>query len=141
MSVEIDVTYDGDLHCTSVHGPSQQTLITDAPVDNGGKGEAFSPTDLLATATATCVLTVMGIVARREGLDIYGTRVHVIKEMVAQPARRIGTLRCTVTIPAVKVRALSADKRALLEHTARHCPVHQSLHPDIAVPIEFVYET
>ena len=80
--VEITTTYDGQLRCTATHGPSGNTLITDAPKDNMGKGEAFSPTDLVATALATCVLTTMGIVAKRHDLDIAGATARVTKEMV-----------------------------------------------------------
>ena len=137
MAVEIDITYDGDLHCEAVHGPSRQTLRTDAPVDNGGKGEAFSPTDLLATALGTCLVTVMGLVARRLGLDLTGTRVHVVKEMAAEGVRRVGRLGVTITLPAGGV--LSPADRARLEHAANTCPVKQSLHPDMVVDLGFVY--
>ena len=92
MAVTIDVEYVGDLHCEAVHGPSGIRLMTDAPVDNGGKGEAFSPTDLAATALGTCLVTIMGIVAQRHGWDLTGTRVRVVKEMTAVPMRRIGAL-------------------------------------------------
>jgi putative redox protein len=137
MSVQIDVAYEGQLHCRATHGPSGATLATDAPVDNGGKGEAFSPTDLLATALGACVLTIMGLVAQRHGIDLAGTTVRVVKEMAAQPVRRIGSLRTVVTLPAGL--KLSAEDRKRLQAGAATCPVRQSLHPDIAVPIEFVY--
>jgi putative redox protein len=137
MAVEIDITYDGDLHCLAVHGPSRQTLRTDAPVDNGGKGEAFSPTDLLATSLGTCLVTVMGLVARRQGLDLAGTRVHVVKEMAKEGVRRVGRLAVTVTFPAG--RTISLADRARLEHTANTCPVKQSLHPDVVLNLSFVY--
>jgi putative redox protein len=136
MAVEIDVEYVGDLHCRAVHGPSQSTLTTDAPVDNGGKGELFSPTDLVATGLGTCMLTVMELVARRKGFDLAGTRVHVTKEMTSSGTRRIARLSAQVTLPTGLV--LSAESRALLERTAHTCPVHQSLHPDVAVEIHFV---
>ncbi len=136
MAVEIDVRYLGELHCEATHGPSRSTLITDAPVDNGGQGAAFSPTDLVATGLGACILTMLGIVARRHSIDLQGARVHVVKEMAASPARRIARLGATVTLPGA---ALDADKRALLERTAHTCPVKQSLHPDTAVEIVFVY--
>ncbi len=137
MSVEIDIVYEGDLRCTATHGPSKQTLTTDAPLDNGGRGEAFSPTDLVAAGVGTCVVTIMGLVAQKSGLDITGTRIHVAKEMVAQPHRRIGTLRITVTLPPGA--ELSEAARAKLERAAALCPAKQSLHPDVNVVINFVY--
>jgi putative redox protein len=141
MSVEIDITYAGQLHCEAVHGPSGARLATDAPVDNHGTGENFSPTDLVAAALGTCVITVMGIVAQRHELDLTGTRIHVVKEMIQQPVRRIRRLAVTITVPADKAARLSASDRAKLEAAAKHCPVHQSLHPDVEAPIEFVYAT
>ena len=91
MSVEIRTVYEGQLHCTATHGPSQVQLSTDAPLDNGGRGESFSPTDLVATALGTCVMTILGLVADRHQLDLRGTQVNVIKEMVQKPIR--GSLR------------------------------------------------
>ena len=140
MGVEIDVVYQGQLRCLATHGPSKTQLITDPPVDNQGKGESFSPTDLVATALGTCVMSLMAIVADRNQLDIVGTRVHVIKEMIQQPVRRIGALRVTVTVPADKAAKLSAVDRKKMETAAEHCPVHKSLHPEIDAPIAFVYE-
>ncbi|MFM8581636.1 MAG: OsmC family protein [Planctomycetaceae bacterium] len=139
MAVEVDVLYQGELRCRATHGPSGDQLTTDAPVDNHGKGESFSPTDLVATALGACSLTIMGIVAQRNGLDIEGAKAHVTKEMATQPVRRIGALKVTITIPAEKAAKLSADDRKKLQEGALHCPVHKSLHPDIAAPIEFVY--
>src|ERR1700712_454564 len=97
--VEITATYNGQLRTTATHGPSGNVLITDAPKDNMGKGEAFSPTDLVATALATCVLTTMGIVAQRNNLDMVGATARVTKEMVATPTRRIGRLAVYVHMP------------------------------------------
>jgi putative redox protein len=139
MGVEIDVVYQGELRCVAKHGPSQTALTTDAPVDNHGKGESFSPTDLVATALGSCILTTMGIVAQRHNIDMAGTQVHVVKEMVQQPVRRIGALPVRVTFPADKAAKLSPADRTLLENAARHCPVYQSLHPDVDHPLEFVY--
>ena len=140
MAVEIDIVYQGQLRSIATHGPSGMRLTTDAPVDNQGQGESFSPTDLVATALGTCVMTVMGIVAERNQLDLAGTKVHVVKEMIQQPVRRIGALRVTVTFPAEKASRLTAADRAKLEAAAHHCPVHKSLHPDIEAPIEFTQE-
>ena len=137
MAVEITCEYLGDLHCTATHGPSGQTFTTDAPVDNGGKGEAFSPTDLVATAMATCIMTIMGLVARDHGWDLAGTRARVTKEMVADPKRRIGALTLTVTLPPGI--ALSDADRTCLEDAAKVCPVKQSLRPEVQVDIDFEY--
>ena len=140
MAVEVNVVYQGGLRCEATHGPSSTELITDAPVDNHGQGESFSPTDLVATALGSCIATTMGIVADRHQLDLAGMRVRVVKEMVQQPIRRIAALRATVTFPAAKAAVLSTDDRSRLEQAGRQCPVYQSLHPDIEHPLEFVYE-
>ena len=137
MAVEINIAYEGGLHCNAIHGPSRQTLTTDAPVDNGGKGAAFSPTDLVATAMGTCMLTVMGLVAQRNNLNIDGLRVQVLKEMTADPVRRIGSLKTRLVFPRGK--QLSVTDRAKLEAAAKVCPVKQSLHPEVKTPVEFVY--
>lgn len=131
--ITITSTYDGGLRCTSVHGPSSQTLITDAPVDNHGKGESFSPSDLVATAVANCMMTVMGIAAQRHSVDIQGTTVVIGKEMSSDAPRRIVALRSVMTIP------LAADhpQRALLEAAAKACPVKQSLAAEIDTTVEF----
>lgn len=137
MAVEINITYEGGLHCAAIHGPSKQTLTTDAPVDNGGKGAAFSPTDLVATALGACMTTIMGLVAQRNNLNIDGLQVQVLKEMTADPVRRIGSLKTRLVFPRGKL--LSATDRAKLEAAAKACPVKQSLHPDLNTPMEFVY--
>jgi putative redox protein len=137
VAVEMDIRYEGELRCSATHGPSRDTLTTDAPVDNGGKGAAFSPTDLVATALGTCMVTIMGLVAERGGLDLNGTRVRVVKDMASDPVRRIGALAVTVTLPPG--RKFSAADREKLERAARTCPVKQSLHPDVNVRVEFVY--
>lgn len=130
--VTIDATYEGDLCCTSVHGPSSHSIQTDAPKDNEGLGRYFSPTDLVATALATCILTTLGIVARRRGIDLKGARATVEKHMNAEP-RRIGRLPVAVTIEG----DYSDEERLVLERAANTCPVHKSLHPDIDAPITF----
>ena len=137
MPVEIKITYQGGLHCAAAHGPSCQTLTTDAPVDNGGQGASFSPTDLVATALGTCMATIMGLVAHRNQLDLDGLEVQVLKDMTADPVRRIGSLTTRLIFPPGK--PLSADMRARLEAAAKACPVKQSLHPDVQTPVEFVY--
>ncbi|MBV9998024.1 MAG: OsmC family protein [Verrucomicrobia bacterium] len=133
--VTIEIEYQGQLHTQAVHGPSGTRLITDAPVDNGGKGESFSPTDLVATALGTCMVTVMGIFAARHEIDLRGTRVTVAKEMVQQPVRRIGTLHVDIHVPL----PASHPHRSALENAARTCPVHQSLHPDVLISVAFHY--
>ncbi len=137
MAVEIDVIYAGDLRCEATHRPSKNTLPTDAPVDNGGRGAAFSPTDLVATALGTCMLTIMGLGARRAGIDIDGARAHVTKEMTKSAPRRIAELRVKITLP--NGRQLSQEQQGILEKAAHDCPVRQSLHPDVNVVVEFSY--
>jgi uncharacterized OsmC-like protein len=131
--VKITGEYQGDLHCVATHGPSSQTLVTDAPKDNQGRGEAFSPTDLVATAFVTCIATTMAIVARRHDIELRGLRYEVTKEMSANAPRRIARLETHLWMPIPK----TAETAALLEATARGCPVHRSLHPDIDKPIVF----
>lgn len=134
--VRIDVAYRGELRCEAKHAPSGATLLTDAPVDNHGKGQSFSPTDLVATALGACMMTVMGIVAQRHGIDLTGSTVVVEKHMVADPIRRIGKLPCVITIKT----ALTPEQKKLLETAAHTCPVHKSLHSDVEKPVQFVYE-
>jgi uncharacterized OsmC-like protein len=127
--VEIRLTYEGDLHCSAVHQPSGSVITTDAPLDNNGRGEAFSPTDLVATALASCTATVIGIVAKRKQLEVAGMSVVVRKFMSEDQPRRISRLELDLDVP------LSGDHpdRKLLESAARSCPVHHSIHPDIEV--------
>jgi putative redox protein len=131
--VEIQISYQGQLRCQAVHGPSGMVLSTDAPVDNMGRGESFSPTDLVATGLGACMMTIMGIVAQRQGIDLEGSTVHVTKEMTTAPPRRIARLTVDITVP----RHVSEDDRRRMEHAAHACPVHKSLHPDIETPIAF----
>jgi putative redox protein len=133
--VTISMTYTGELRCEAVHTPSGNHLLTDAPVDNQGKGEAFSPTDLVAAALGTCILTTMGIVANKLGVKIDGASAEVTKEMAAQPPRRIARLTTTITMPT----GIAAEHRQRLEHAAHHCPVHQSLHGEMEKPIRFIW--
>ena len=131
--VRMTATYTGGLHCKVRHEPSESILETDAPKDNMGLGERFSPTDLMAAALASCILTTMGIVAQRDQVSLEGAQADVEKEMATSPTRKVGALRVTVTLPA----HISPDYRRKLEHAAHHCPVHKSLHPDIDAPIIF----
>lgn len=131
--VSIAIRYEGGLRCTATHGPSGQNLHTDAPVDNHGRGESFSPTDLVATALGTCMVTIMGIVAERHEIDLCGMTVEVVKQMSTDAPRRIAKLSTTIRLP------LPSDhpRRKLLENAALTCPVHQSLHSEIAKPVVF----
>ncbi len=131
--VRIGILYEGDLHTTCVHEPSGRQLETDAPRDNEGRGESFSPTDLVAAALSTCMLTVMGIVARRHDWKLDGARAHVEKHMVSEPIRRVGRLSVRLEMPS----GLPAEARKPLEHAAHTCPVMQSLHPDVVVDVTF----
>ncbi|HJT31334.1 MAG TPA: OsmC family protein [Pirellulales bacterium] len=131
--IEIKISYEGRLRCRAVHGPSGAALSTDAPKDNMGQGESFSPTDLVATALGSCMLTIMGIVAQRHGIDLDGTTVTVGKEMVTAPVRRIGRLSVDIRVP----HAVNPEQRSLLENAAYTCPVHKSIHPDIETPVTF----
>ena len=133
--VAIQLEYQGDLHCQAVHGPSGTILTTDAPKDNQGRGESFSPTDLVATALGSCILTVMGITARSLNIDLAGTTASVEKEMVNVPVRRIQRLSVRIHVP----HPVSEGHRQTLEKAAQTCPVHQSLHPDVQKPIEFTW--
>jgi len=133
--VTIKTRYDGGLRCSAQHGPSDSQISTDAPKDNQGLGESFSPTDLVATALATCALTTCGIVARREGLVIDGAVAVIEKIMTTVPRRRIGALPMRITFPA----GIPLERRALLEETARTCPVAISLDDSIDLSIEFGY--
>lgn len=131
--VIITSSYDGGLRCTATHTPSGVTLITDAPVDNHGKGESFSPTDLVATAVANCMMTILAIAAERHGLDVRGMSVTIGKEMSADTPRRIAALKSVLTVP------LPADhpRRAMLEAAALSCPVKKSIDPEIDASVEF----
>ena len=111
--------------------------MTDAPVDNGGKGAAFSPTDLVATAIGSCMLTVMGLFAARNSIDLHGATATVTKEMIQQPVRRIGKLQVDIHLPI----AADHPQRTELEKVALTCPVHESLHPEVLIPIAFHYRT
>ena len=124
--VEITGKYQGNLHCTARHTPSGSVLNTDAPRDNQGLGEAFSPTDLVATALGTCIATTMAIAARKHGVELRGLHFKVTKEMSADTPRRISRLITQVWMPIPSTHPAAKP----LEGAARGCPVHHSLHPD-----------
>ncbi len=129
--VETTIVYEGGLHTVATHGPSGCTITTDAPKDNQGKGEAFSPTDLVGAALGACTLTIMGIVAERRGINMKGATLKVVKEMAAAPERRIAALRMELTMPP----GIPEDARAVLLAAAEKCPVKKSLSADIAMPL------
>jgi putative redox protein len=131
--VKIDIEYKGQLQTEALHAPSGNRISTDAPVDNGGKGSAFSPTDLVATALGTCMVTIMGIFAERHEIDLTGTKVSVGKEMLQEPVRRIKRLTVDITVPLPATH----PKKSALEKAALTCPVHESLHPDVEIPVNF----
>lgn len=133
--VSMSVEYVGGLHCELVHGPSQSKIETDAPKDNNGKGEKFSPTDLVGAALGSCILTTMALVAERDGVSIKGAKVTVEKEMSSEPPRRIVRLNVAMQMPA----GIPQNYREKLEAIAHKCPVQKSIHPDIETPVRFVY--
>lgn len=129
------VVYEGALRTTCTHVKSRSSFETDAPTDNNGKGERFSPTDLLATSLATCMITVMGIKARTMDFDLDGVKVDVLKIMKAEP-RRVGGIQLTFHIPE-SLQNLDEKTKQILKHTGNTCPVQHSLHPDIEVAIDW----
>jgi uncharacterized OsmC-like protein len=134
MAVEITGRYIGNLAMEMTHGPSGAVLKTVPPVDNQGDGSSFSPTDLVATALAACMVSLIAIVGERDELDLTGLSVHVEKHMAGSP-RRIGRLPSRIRMPA----GLTPAQRKKLENAALTCPVHMSLHPDIEREVEFEY--
>ena len=134
--VKISIRYTGDLHCVAQHGPSGTEIATDAPADNKGKGESFSPTDLVATALASCMATTAAIATADQGVDLSGMTIAIEKHMSKDAPRRIVGLPSEVHIP------LSPDtpQRAAVEHAILNCPVHKSLPPDIDRPTKIVWE-
>jgi uncharacterized OsmC-like protein len=129
------VIYNGELRTTCTHLRSGSFFETDAPVDNNGKGERFSPTDLMATSLATCMITVMGIKARSMGFDLDGAEVEVEKIMKADP-RRVGGINLFFHLPE-NLHNLDEKTKSILKHIGNTCPVQQSIHPDIAVNVDW----
>ncbi len=130
-----EIIYNGNLRTTARHLQSGEAIITDAPVDNQGKGEAFSPTDLVATALGSCMMTIMGIKARDAGIDIEGTKAAVNKIMAANP-RRIAKVEVTFTMPG---KNYSEDEKMMLREAALNCPVCKSLSAECEAAVEFVW--
>ncbi|MFN3554565.1 MAG: OsmC family protein [Bacteroidales bacterium] len=128
-------TYLGGYRTEATHVLSSQTIITDAPLDNNGKGEAFSPTDLVATALSSCMLTIMGITADNHNFSLGTTRVKTTKVMASNP-RRIAEIIIEFDLSA---ETYTDKQRTLLENAAKHCPVAKSIHPDIVVKLDFLY--
>jgi len=132
MSVEVKSEYQGRLTIQSTHGPSGAQIATTAPADNGGTGELFAPTDLLATALGNCMMTIMGLVANREKIDLAGSAIRVEKHMSANP-RRVQKVLAEFDMP----RGLTDTQKKKLATAADTCPVKQSLHPDVEIEVKF----
>jgi|SRR5690625_3601023 len=132
------IIYSGQLRTEATHLKSNTGIETDAPTDNNGKGEKFSPTDLVATALGSCMMTIMGIKARDKGWELENTQIEIEKIMAANP-RRIAKIRVLLTFPETAPKDPAARK--LLENAARNCPVAKSIHPDIHQDIEFHWES
>lgn len=130
-----EIIYEGRLRTLAVHIQSGYEIVTDAPTDNHGQGAAFSPTDLVATALGSCMLTIMGIYANTHGLAIEATRVSITKVMASEP-RRISEVKVRMQIPAGTLKDIERKK---LENVALTCPVAKSLHPDIKQDVVFEY--
>ena len=129
------IVYQGKLRTQANHVKSGEVFITDAPVDNNGKGEAFSPTDLLATSLAACAITIMGIAANTHGIEIDGTRADIVKHMASDP-RRVSGVDITFYMPE---RSYDKKEKAILQNAALTCPVAKSLHPDILQNLTFIW--
>lgn len=130
MSVKITARYLGDETVELEHGPSGKKIVTDLPVDNGGQGRTFSPTDLLAASLTSCILTIMAKAAKKDSLDLKGASIEVEKEMQASP-RRVARLMGRITLPA----HLTGPQKERLKAFIKACPVSGSLHPDVKVDL------
>lgn len=133
--VEISGFYEGDKHCTLTHIPSRTQIHTDAPKDNAGRGESFSPTDLLAAALGSCIMTVISIYAENKKISVFGSSFKVVKIMKSTP-RKVESLEVEITLP----ESLEETEREAVERIANNCPVKLSLNPDINMPIRFHYK-
>ncbi|PKK90694.1 MAG: osmotically inducible protein OsmC [Candidatus Wallbacteria bacterium HGW-Wallbacteria-1] len=131
--VKVEITYDGELRCRACHEPSSAEIVTDAPLDNHGKGEAFSPTDLVGTALGTCIATILGITAQSRNWNLKGMKITVNKEMATEGTRRIKSLETHIWMPI----SLSGSDRIIAEKVPHSCPVKLSLHPEVNVPVIF----
>lgn len=132
----IHTEYTGELRTVATHLQSGKTIITDAPVDNQGKGEAFSPTDLLAASLGSCMITIMGIAAQTHGFNIDGTKAEITKIMASNP-RRVGEIKIELYFPDIQY---SAKEKKLIEAAAFSCPVYLSLHPNLIKSINFHFQ-
>ncbi len=128
-----EIIYQGELRCEGTHLHSGTVIETDAPTDNKGKGEKFSPTDLLCVALGTCIITTMGIKAADMNINLKGAQLEITKEMMADP-RRVGRVIIKVTLPQIEI---SAKDKTILERTGDNCPVYKSLHPDMIKDISY----
>jgi putative redox protein len=135
MEETIRTVYLGELRTEAIHVRSGKTFITDAPVDNKGRGEAFSPTDLLATSLGSCMLTIMGIAAREHNFDIDNTTIKIWKIMASDP-RRVGEVKIELKFP---MKNYSEKEKKIIERSAYTCPVYLSLHPDLLKTITFIF--
>lgn len=133
--VKVQAIYQGQKHCLATHESSGSKIETDAPKDNQGLGEKFSPTDLVGTALGTCILTTMALVAERDGIDIRNSTIDIEKHMTSEGQRKIATLKVLIKLP----KTVPEDYRKKLNHVADACPVKRSLHPDLHTPTEILY--
>ncbi len=134
--ITVETIYSGELRTEATHLRSGTKLTTDAPVDNQGKGEYFSPTDLVATALGSCMVTVMGIAARTHNFSIDGAKLVITKVMTQEPPRRIGEIIVELTFPAMNY---SEKEKKILEYVVKTCPVALSLHPDVKQSVTLIY--
>lgn len=133
--VSYHISYEGRLRCEATHDPSQVRIVTDAPTDNHGRGESFSPTDLVAAGLGVCMLTTMGIALQKENIILDGSRVYVEKHMSTDPPRRIAKIILKIEFAP----GIPKDRRAYLEQVARTCPVARSIHPETDIDLIFSY--
>lgn len=131
------IIYEGSLRCKAVHNQSHTAIETDAPTDNRGKGERFSPTDLVCTALGTCIITTMAIKATDLGIELAGSTVDIQKHMSTDPPRRIIKIDVNVHIP---IEELDEKKKMILERIGDNCPVAKSLHPDVNLNITYEWK-
>jgi len=137
MAAALEIAHSGEYRCKISSGKTGAETFTDAPKESGGLGEMLSPTDLVAAALGSCIVTMISITAKKSGLDLGDVSASVVKEMSSEPLRRIGHLKISVRIP--KWNAIPPEDRKKLEHAAMACPVKNSLHPDIKMVLSFEY--
>lgn len=136
MNPGMKISYTGNLHCEAIHIKSNATLSTDAPTDNKGKGESFSPTDLTCVSLAGCIITTMGISANEKGIEFVKADADIEKIMASNP-RRIQEIKIHITISGVK---WTEKERTIMENIAYTCPVSRSLHPEVKQTVSFEYQ-